>query len=171
MINFVVKDEKGQLIIAQIRRWVMTVTSGILIIYIIVAAGGLGWMLFWKTRENKTISEIDTLTREVTGYKDAEVAVRQLADRAALVDNFLKTRGDASAAAAVVYNQDFPIIEWIYEPEGIKSVQIQATSPAMLKVYENYLSDSYSKIQPAKVEWTTDMGWTGTFLLTGKKDL
>ena len=171
MINFVVKDEKGQQIIAQIRRWVVTVTSGILIIYIIVAAGGLGWMLFWKTRENKAVSEIDTITREIIGYKDAEVVVRQLADRAALVDNFLKTRGDASDAATAVLNPDFPIIEWKYEPEGIKSVQVQATSPAMLKVYEDYIRGSYTKIQPAKVEWAADMGWTGTFLLAGKKEL
>jgi hypothetical protein len=171
MINFVVKDEKGQLVIAQIRRWVMTVTSGILIIYIIVAAGGLGWMLLWKTKENKAVSEIDTLTQQITNYKNAEVAVRQLADRAMLVDDFLKTRGDASAAAAAVLNPDFPIIEWIYNSDGIKSIQVQATSPGMLKVYEDYISGSYTKIQPAKIEWTEKQGWTGTFLLTGKKNI
>jgi hypothetical protein len=169
MINLISKDEKRAQVVSNIRRLVITITSLILLIYVVVVAGVLGWSVLWTAKEKKASSEVDSLTAQIVSYKEAEVVVRKLEARAVLVEDFLKSRGDASDAAYVIIDEGFPILRWDYAAGGAQSVKVEATSAAALQFYAEYLQQHYNQVQPSRVEWTKDQGWSGAFLLSGRK--
>jgi hypothetical protein len=171
MINFVSKDEKRQQIISGIRRTVITVSSLVLLVYVVIMAGVLGWTLFWSAKETKSNGDIESLNTQIKNYSETEAVVRKLETRAKVVDDFLTGRGNASDAAAVIIDEGFPIIDWEYNLGGVQSVQVSATSPAQLKVYADYLEQYYNVVQPDEVAWTIKDGWMGNFLLSGRKKI
>jgi hypothetical protein len=169
MINFVSKDEKTEQMVGQIRRTVVSVTTIVLLIYVMIMAGILGWTLFWSAREKKSSNLIDSVSAQIIRFSETEAVVRKLETRAKLVDDFLNSRGDASDAARLVIDEEFPILSWDYNAGGAQTIQVSATSPAQLKLYADQMHEYYEKVQPAKVTWTQKEGWTGSFLLFGRK--
>jgi hypothetical protein len=169
MINLVVKENKSPEVIARIKRIVITITSLILVIYIVVAGGMTGWTTWVSMRQKQTSAESTALTQQVSSMFDTEVAVRNLADRANMVEDYLKSRGNASEAANLVIKDGFKVIAWEYAANMAETVGVSATSTAQLKEYADYMESNYNKVQTSKIEWTPENGWTGTFIIFERK--
>lgn len=169
MINFVSKDEKTQQKVSLIRRMVVTICSTILVVYLVVVAGVLGWALLWRSKENRATSEIEEYTQKVLSLKEAEAIVRKLESRAMMVDNFLSSRGNASGAAYGIENELFKIVQWDYALGSNHTVKVEATTAAALNDYEKYLAKNFLVVQTSKIEFLKGQRWVGTFVLSPAK--
>jgi hypothetical protein len=169
MINFVIKDNKGQDALLRIKKMVLVSTSLVLVIYIVVTGGMTGWTAWVSSNQKQTSAESDGLIRQINTMFDTEVVVRNLANRVNLVEVFLQDRGDASTAAYLARKTGANIFKWEYSPDGAETVGIYATSPATLREYSDYLGANYNKVQTSRIEWNPDEGWSGMFIVTGRK--
>jgi hypothetical protein len=169
MINFVVKENKTQNSVGQIRKMVTVSTTLVLVIYVVIAGGMAGWTFWVSAHEKQTSEESDNLAAQIRNLNDSEVIARNLDARAGMVEDFLTNRGNASDAANVVIKDGYTVVGWIYSAGGSETVSVAAASPTLLQEYADYQSANYSKVQTQKIEWLPDSGWTGTFILTGRK--
>jgi hypothetical protein len=135
----------------------------------VVAAGVTGWTTWVSSKQKQTSADLVSANKAVTDKYDMELVVRNLANRAKLVEDFLANRGSASDSANFLIKDGFGIYKWTYKLGGSEIVGVSASSPAALKEYADYLGTNYGKVQTEKVEWTPDSGWVGSFILTGKK--
>jgi hypothetical protein len=169
MINFVSTDAKKIQSLARIRRWVMTATSVVLITYVLTVVGFLGWSTWVNYQASRVVKNHDELLGLLTSLGDAEVIARNLGDRAVKIDEYLKVYREASESAAVTIKDQYGVVKWDYDLAALTVVNIAASSPALLKDYQDYMEQNYTKVQTNKVEWTADLGWTLTLALSGRK--
>jgi hypothetical protein len=169
MINFVIKEDKRNKVTGQIRKMVTVSTSMVLVVYIIIAGGMTGWTVWLSSRQKQTSAENDNLTRQINDLFDSEVVIRNLANRAGMVEDYLHNRGNASNAASLVNKEGFNIIKWEYIAGGLETVGVTASAPAQLKDYADYLGTNYNVVQPTRIEWDPDNGWVGTFIFSERK--
>ncbi len=169
MINFVIKEDKSGQIIDQVKRVVTVITSVVLIVYIVVAAGVIGWMVWENSRAKKTTVDTSDVIKQIQDLSAKEIVIRNLADRANLVESFLGERGDSSQSAYLLGSPGNKIVSWNYVLGGAEVVSVAASQPAELKVYMDYLGEKYVQVRTEKVEWTPENGWKGIFDVTRKK--
>ncbi len=169
-INFVSKDEANQAQLLRVRRLVVGITTGILVVYLVGVAGLLGWWWYWNGKQKRTSGEVDDLTVMVTQYSEAEITARKLALRAEDVNNFLRSRGEASESASILTGDVAgAVVGWDYASEGQQRVEVSGATPADLQSHALYLQDKYNTVQPQEINWRTDQGWRGSFLVSGRK--
>lgn len=169
MINFISTDTKKIQALAKLRRVVMTVTSGILGIYILIAAGFLGWSAWITFQASRTTTDHGQVLSELNLLRENEVVARALGERAKKIEDFLVSRGDASDEAFTAIKENFKMMSWDYIAGASSVVRVAATDPATLKTYQDYMEENYTVVQTSKVEWKADEGWTLTLTLTGRK--
>jgi hypothetical protein len=170
-INFVAKDEAGLARMLGIRHAVVTITTGALVIYLVVVAGICGWWWYWSARQKKATAEIDSYLTQISSYSESEVVARRLGARAEVVASFLANRGAASDAARILTQEanEVQVTGWAYEVAGNQTVKVKSVGPEQIFALTKYLEDKYGRVQPDEIGWNVTDGWNGRILLSGRK--
>lgn len=168
-INFVAKSEESARI-AKIRRLVKSVTTIVLVGYIVVVAGLVGWWGYISNREKKVSIEMESLTVKVATKSEVEVAMKKLADRTKIVSEFLDGRVEVAADVGVLSGSELVVSEWTYEAgSGGQSTVVGPSEVEKIENFVNYLEDSYNNVSLENISWRNGIGWTGKVNFSGHR--
>lgn len=168
MINFVVKEEKKNTELDRIRRLVMGVTTAILVMYIVAAAGMIGWKWYWEGKATADQKDLNGLTEQIVAKSTTEVLIRKLAARSKTTKNFLDSRLDVYQSAVNLSNNPLVTInKWNYESLTKQSADLAASSTAVLADISKQLSEKYTTAQINQTGWSKEFGWVTVVRLGG----
>ncbi len=170
MINFVSRDEKKAESISKVRHTVMVWTTFVLGIYLVVMAGMTGWSLLWNNKEKKASQNIENMKNSIANYSDAEVAVWKLAERTTLISDFMGEKLNFAEEAKYFADSGFVIIGWDADSSGKQSITASGDSPEKLKEFEVYIQNKYEAVKVERIMWSEETGWSGKFIVSGKKE-
>jgi hypothetical protein len=164
-INLLEKKTQENAKMKGVRGKVMSITTLVLVVYLVVAAGLFGWEWWLKNQREKTLADLNDVTQQVDSMSDGEVLVRRIDSRAKAIKTFLDTRGDVPQAADKITADYITVSGWDYGQGGIQRVQISAGEPEIIANFTNGLTANYGSVGYDLVSWKPDTGWTAVITL------
>ncbi len=161
-INFVSKDQVNLLKVVKIRKRVTGLTTLVLVIYVVLVSGILGWWWYTSSKEERLSSETNEAIKLIGQYSESEVVIQRVSARAKLVSDFVANRNSAASASAILLeNQDIQILSWDYVPAGEIRIGVTAGNPTLIKGFATYLEKFYNKVLLGELSWSPTQGWIG----------
>ena len=124
------------------------ISSFVLGVYILAAAGSAGWWLFLTRQDEAVKAEIESLTSQIIDLKGTETAVRVVDERVGVVNSFLIGRADPTVLMTQVLGQTFEGIKisgWTWKSD--KKVAVATVETADVQAIETFRQ----KIKGSKV--------------------
>ncbi len=104
-INLLPKKSLDEGKLTTIKKWVKLVTSIVLIVYIVVAAGIVGWWLFVASVDSVTARQKAELETEIKQNSTVEALLRQADLRQQLITSFLAEKKSLASVATKISPQ------------------------------------------------------------------
>jgi hypothetical protein len=164
-INLLEKKTQDNAKLKGVRGKVVSVTTLVLVVYIVIAAGLFGWEWWLKNQREKTLADLNDVTQQVESMSDGEVLVRKIDSRAKAIKTFLDTRGDVPKATEDITADYISVTGWDYSQGGIQRVQISAGEPEIIANFTNGLTARYGSVGYDLINWKPDTGWTAVISL------
>jgi hypothetical protein len=158
-INLLPKDKQvaGPMFVA--KHWTVMLTSVVLVIYLVVMAGVIGWWLFLTTQDKLTTSKIAETEDMIRQAKVTESLVWETGNRAGLIQSFLSTRvGMASVAATILPVENVVIAGYKYS-ENAKSITAVVSDLSELEKYTTRLKKTFPKVTSVTVANDGSSSW------------
>ena len=124
------------------------ISSFVLGVYILAAAGSAGWWLFLTRQDEAVKAEIESLTSQIIDLKGTETAVRVVDERVGVVNSFLTGQADPTVLMTQVLGQTFEGIKisgWTWKSD--KKVAVATVETADVQAIETFRQ----KIKGSKV--------------------
>ena len=168
MINLLVTEKQVDKKLMKPRRMVMTVTSGILVAYLVSVGGFGGWTWYVTSKQNRINKEAEKLLTQVKAEAQTEALIRKLAARAELVEKAVRERGSAGEAGKFLVDTGNKVQYWNYSPAA-QAAGIIGESAEDLSLQTGKLTDKYLRVGLKSAMWQKDKGWTGEINYEGLK--
>jgi exo-beta-1,3-glucanase (GH17 family) len=137
-----------------------------LVVYVVGAAGVMGWWLFLTIQNQQVEKQLADLTAQVQQQQALESAVWQVSSRSELASVFLTERVQISSVAATLLPQEqVAITAWKYGDTG-QTLGLQVGQVSELEIYSERLKTSFPKIGISTLLFSsTDPNWTVSLAL------
>lgn len=115
------------------------ISSFVLGVYILAAAGSAGWWLFLTRQDESIKAEVESLTAQITDLKATEVAVRAVDERVQAVNAILASRADPAKVMTGFLSQVIDGVKvsgWSWKPD--KNVTVATVEAADLQAIETF---------------------------------
>lgn len=168
MINFVVENKTDTVRDDKIRRIGVAATTLVLVLYLVGAAGVIGWGVYWSTRQTKVSAEYADADNKLKGMAEQEVLVRKLSDRLTGIQTFLDGQGDLTSLTAATVGDTVKVLEWSITG-GIVKVKVGGADPDAVRAFMLSMQDKFGAVQVSNIAYSSELGWTGTANLKGLK--
>jgi hypothetical protein len=169
MINFATTPEKSDERWKKAERIGIAATTAILVIYLVVVVGVIGWGLYWSQRQTKVSDQYTQLSAQVAGLSEQEVLVRKLANRLGAIKTFLDTRADVTGNINNATGAGITVTEWVADDTGAVTTTVRAQDVASVKAFVDDMTHKYASVQLVSMGWTPLGNWAGTVSLKGGK--
>lgn len=164
MINFLPEDQENLQKWNKARAIVMKVTTGVLAVYLLGAAGVLGWSVFLTNREGSVSQETRDLEKRLIGMANVEVLMRQLENRVEVVMRALATE-KAADKLKLVNRPEVEVNAWVFTTEGNQTLTVSGDSSEELENYVGRLRQNYPGLEIMSVARRGSGAWIMNLVL------
>ena len=168
-INFLVKKGPNEAL-GRVKRLTVTVTTIVLVGYVVAAAaiGGFGW--YQSKRNEKVSTELIDLNLRVTALVRQEAMVNRYGDRVEKMAAFLDGRRELNEELLKLVDLALPVSAWSSDQSGVQQVTLKAAGALDIDAYAKILSNSFSFVRIDTVAYRLEEGlWTAVISLSGRK--
>lgn len=163
MINFVTAKTEDSANLIRIRSLVKTVTTVVLVLYIVAVAGFLGWWAYVSSKTVRVSDEVEDLSRRIAAKSEEEVTVRKLDGRVRAVQDFINGRSEKGADADVLARAEFVPVGWDYDVYlGRQSVAVNTPDVAGIETFIKFMTDEFGMVRLESADWKAESGWVGS---------
>ena len=164
-INLAIKSHEDSAQLVKLRRWVKSMTTIVLVVYIVGAAGLLGWWWYGQVNSRRESSELTKLTTQVNDLSLEEALARRLAVRTQSVADFLAVRRNLAAEIGALEDLAVAVTRVEYDSsKGIANVTVRGTKDEIAGMVDT-LTAKYDRVRLESLRWTTDQGWVADIAL------
>lgn len=158
MINLLPVEKKNE---PAYQRWVKFGSIVVLVCYIVVTAGWLGYWLFLSGREVKVSAQVESLTSQVRQLSEREKLLRLEFLRAKNIEQILASRSDVAALLTKILSisDTIELVGWEYPGQGILLVTAKGTNAQKLEEYLEKLKGEMKDAHLVKLIWSGSTGW------------
>lgn len=163
-VNLLPTDVRDAAKRAALRRTVNSATTLVLVIYLVIVAGVGGWWLYLSTRESQLTSQIQALTTSIAQKAQAEVLLRQEADRITQIDAKYKGRMDLPTLAQKIFTKssDLNISTWTMAAGDANSqVSVSSNNVSSIEDYGYSLLTNFSQVTFNNLSHDLGAAWSG----------
>ena len=156
--------------LGRVKRLTVTVTTIVLVGYVVAAAaiGGFGW--YQSKRNEKVSTELIDLNLRVTALVRQEAMVNRYGDRVEKMAAFLDGRRELNEELLKLVDLALPVVAWGSDQSGVQQVTLKAAGALEIDAYTKVLSDSFSFVRIDTVAYRLEEGlWTAVISLSGRK--
>ena len=169
-INFVAPKTEESARLTRLKQLVSGVTTVILVGYVIVASGFLGWWGYLSRKEVKVSEESRELKSKIAAKSSEEVVLRKLGGRVAAVSGFLDGRVEVKGIAQTLEEGELIPGTWEYDAgTGRQSVTVNSAQVGSVERFVGYLAGRYPWVRLESVTWRQENLWTGTVSFSGSE--
>ena len=157
------------------RRGVEVITSVVLSIYVVAAAGLVGGTAWLVARQGVVSATAVALEGQIAQLAKVEAAVRLTADRAGVVEEVLKNRKEMAGAAKMVWEAvptGVELTQWT-QNAGKLSIVGLSLDPDNLELYAGKLKEKLAGVVTERLIKKSDGRWEADISATekgGEKD-
>lgn len=165
MINLLPTSAQANVRLAKIKHLVLTVTTIVLVGYIILLAGMAGGSWYLAGRGTTVSAAVTSLTSQVNQLAEVEAVLRQQDDRLRLIREALSGRSAVAQAANLLNGAQ--VTSWKYQSSGVQDVSVVGPDAANLELYAQNLGDKFSLAtikslsRKGQGQWQLDMSLMG----------
>jgi len=165
-INLLPKESQTSSKILAVRKWTILLTTICLVIYIVGAAGLVGWWLFLASMDSVTTKNLQELQTAIQQNSATESLVWQVNTRQANISTFLTERIATATIASTLPPKDENILisTWKYSVSGqLLTVSVQQND--QLEKYTERLKQNFPNIAISQLVNKGDQNWNGDIKL------
>lgn len=164
-INLIEKKAQENENLKRIRGLVKSVTTVILVVYIVVTAGFIGWEWWLNDQKVKTQQNLKSVSDSVIAMSSQEVLVRKIDSRTSAIDTFLSVRPDTMMHANNFNDEVVKVVGWDFTPGGIQRVEVTAGEPEQIAEFSKKLGAKYSSVAFDMITWLPSEAWSAVISL------
>ena len=168
MINLLPKKNEESKATNGIKKMSRVITTIVLVLYIVGAAGYLGWTVYQSTKTVRVSAELEKLKNDVAGKATEEVLVRKLAAKSTEINSFVSSRPDIINITDLLINAPSPVSQWTFDAAtNTQKIQTSASSSAQVNDLVSYLANKYSQVKLERITFAKESGWIGVVSVAG----
>lgn len=148
------------------KSWVFSVTTVVLIVCLVVLAGGVGWSLYLQSKKGKVSAQIADLQGSIAAKSEIEAAALLVLGRARFIDQVLVERSKGLAKISQDIdpkNPEVGISGWQITPGGQK-ITVVSTNVGAVEEYADQLTKIFGNVTLEKVSGTLGGVWEASVL-------
>lgn len=168
MINFAVKAAPAETEEDKIRKLVVPISTAVLVIYLVVVAGLMGWKWYWSDKEEADQSSLQEIATQVEQKSKTEILMRKLAARSQSTADYINSRASVYEAAQNLVDDKIRVKSWNYTAMNTQVAELGAEDTSILKDFVDLLTKKYQNVQINQANWSPTDGWVNTVGLGGK---
>lgn len=168
MINFVKPKSEESPVIVKWRKLIKMITTVVLVAWVVLSAGVLGWWVFVKAKTAAVSNELQSLLVQTAAKSEEEVLVRKLDLRSKSVSDFLANRGDILEKLDVLQQATPAASIWKFSlADDKQNITVPAKSVTQVDDYLTVLKNKYSSVKLESLARTDTTGWIAEISMGG----
>lgn len=168
MINLAINKREESKALVAVRRLTRTATTVILVLYLIGAAGFVGYWLITRNQLNQTSLEMTKLDAQLASKAELEVTVRRLDSKAREINSYLNSRPDTGKMIDVLLGADVLVSGWTYDhAKDTQRISVSTAQSSGVSRLSQYLTRSYRNVNVSSLTYSKDNSWLGVIEITG----